>query len=201
METINNVVALKYDAKKLLVKINAMGKKVSAIRDEIQDLGLDACRHALIGGNTYLITRMVGQLEGMNRTSFITWLMLHFPVQETEAGKSADFYNFNGKMKRIGLCSDWKEASWNFACAEAMPWWKAAKETEVKDFDLLKMLAGLPKKVDGVQEKGAKVIGLDTYKGKIALALAGEITEDQAEAIMAVLDGTAKITVTEEVDA
>lgn len=176
METITNSNhAPKYNAKALLTKIKAVGKTIAKVREHVQDYGLDACRHAVQHGDTSLLTALVGQMEGMNRTSFLTWLMIHFPMSEVEAKQG---YVFNGKTKRIGLAKDWKTADWNFQAASEMNWWQAKPETEAQPFDVAKAIASLFARIENAHEKGKEIKGMEDGKVRSFLNIFGAKVED-----------------------
>lgn len=131
-------------AKTLNAKIDALGKKHGAWRDEVQLVLAMCARNALVHGNVDGFTRIVGVLKGADMKAIIKWAVKY---GKATWHKSEVAFTLNKSF----------EGEYDLPYLLDQKWWETATEAKdvVTEFDVLEAVQAMIKRAE--REVTAKV--------------------------------------------
>lgn len=117
-------------------RIDAIGKKTAAWREEIQSILVDASEHAFLHGNVDPFTRLIQVIKGADLKAVSKWIETHAPARWD--GKENKY-----KTRKI-------EAEYDREFLMGEKWYDRAQTPReiVSEFDVLKLVQDMLKKAE-----------------------------------------------------
>lgn len=117
-------------------RIDAVGKKTAAWREEIQEILVDAAEHAFLHSNVDPFTRLINVLKGADIKAVSKWIETHAPAR------------WDGKENKYKTRKIEAEYDREFLLGEK--WYDRAQTPReiVSEFDVLKLVQDMLKKAD-----------------------------------------------------